>query len=90
MHRPLSITTDPIPQLMWRIAVPASVGMLFSTLYNFTDTYFAGFMGTDALAALSYTFPLYFLLIAVASGLSQGTTALLANTLGTGDEIHAV
>jgi putative MATE family efflux protein len=90
MHRPLSITTDPIPQLIWRIAVPASVGMFFNTLFNFTDTYFAGFLGTEALAALSYTFPLFFLLIAVASGLSQGTAALLANTLGAGEGEGAI
>jgi putative MATE family efflux protein len=82
MRRPLSITTDPIPQLIWQISIPASIGMFFNTLLNFTDTYCAGFIGTDALAALSFTFPLFFLLIAVASGLSQGTTALIANALG--------
>jgi putative MATE family efflux protein len=90
MNRPLSITTDPIPQLTWRIAIPASVGMFFNTLFNFTDTYFAGFLGTDALAALAFTFPLFFLLIAMASGLSQGTTALLANALGEGERNGAV
>ena len=42
--RPLSLTTDPIPQLTWRIAVPASVGMFFNTMYNFVDTYCAGLL----------------------------------------------
>ena len=83
--RTLSLTTDPIPQLTWRIAVPASVGMFFNTMYNFVDTYCAGLLDTNALAALSLSFPLFFLLIAVGGGLSQGATALMANALGAGD-----
>jgi len=84
-HRPLALTTDPIAQLTWRIALPASVGMFFNTLYNFVDTWCAGLLSTDALAALSLSFPLFFLLVAVGSGLAQGTTALLANALGAGE-----
>lgn len=83
--RPLSLTTDPIAHLTWRIALPASVGMLFNTLFNFVDTWCAGLLSTDALAALSLSFPLFFLLVAVGSGLAQGATALLANALGAGD-----
>lgn len=82
MSRPLSLTTDPIPQLTWRIAMPASVGMFFNTMFNFVDTYCAGLLGTDALAALSVSFPLFFMMIAVGSGLSQGATAMIANALG--------
>jgi putative MATE family efflux protein len=82
---PLSLTTDPIRQLTWRIALPTSVGMFFQTMFNFVDTYFAGRLHTDALAALSLSFPVFFLLIAVGSGLAQGGTALIANSLGSGD-----
>ncbi len=89
MKLPLSITTDPIPQLTWRIALPASVGMFFNTLFNFVDTYCAGLLGTDALAALSVSFPLFFLMIAIGSGLSQGATAMISHALGAGDPIAA-
>lgn len=85
MIRPISITTDPIPQLTWRIALPASVGMFFNTLFNFVDTYCAGLLGTEALAALSVSFPLFFLMIAIGSGLSQGATAMVSHALGAGD-----
>jgi putative MATE family efflux protein len=80
--RPFSITSDPIAKLTWTIAIPASVGMLFNTAFNFIDTLCAGWLGTDSLAALSVSFALYFMLIAVGSGLSQGATALIANVLG--------
>ncbi len=89
MKHPLSITTDPIPQLTWRIALPASVGMFFNTLFNFVDTYCAGLLGTDALAALSVSFPLFFLMIAIGSGLSQGATAMISHALGAGDTAAA-
>jgi putative MATE family efflux protein len=88
-ERTLSLTSDPIPQLTWRIAIPASVGMFFNTMYNFVDTYFAGLISTDALAALSLSFPVFFLLFAAGSGLSQGSTALMANALGSGDRDDA-
>lgn len=87
--RPLSLTTDPILELTWRIAIPSSVGMFFNTLFNFVDTFCAGWLGTDALAALSLSFPLFFVVISVGSGLSQGATALMANALGGGDESGA-
>jgi putative MATE family efflux protein len=85
MKNALQLTTDPIPQLTWRIAIPASTGMFFNTLFNFVDTYCAGLLSTDALAALSLSFPLFFLLIAAGSGLSQGATALMANAIGAGE-----
>lgn len=37
MKQPLSLTTDPIPQLIWRIALPMSVGMFFNTMFNVVD-----------------------------------------------------
>ena len=89
MSRALSLTTDPIPQLTWRIAIPASVGMFFNTMYNFVDTYCAGLLSTDALAALSLSFPVFFVVIASGSGLSQGATALIANALGAGQREDA-
>lgn len=89
MKRPPSLTTDPIPQLTWRIALPTSVGMFFNTMFNFVDTYCAGLLGTDALAALSVSFPLFFLMIAVGSGLSQGATAMIAQALGASDRAAA-
>jgi putative MATE family efflux protein len=78
----MQLTSDPIPKLVRSIAIPASVGMVFQTLYNFVDTYFAGRESTDALAALTFSFPIFFLVIAFGNGLGQGTTALMGNALG--------
>lgn len=89
MNRPPSFTDDPIPRLLWRIGIPTSIGMFFNTMFSFVDTYCAGLLNTNALAALSLSFPVYFTLIAMGSGLAQGTTALLANALGAANRADA-
>ncbi|HEY2343347.1 MAG TPA: MATE family efflux transporter, partial [Chthoniobacteraceae bacterium] len=88
-HDGISLTRDPIPLLTRQIAIPASVGYFFNTMFNLVDTYSAGLLSTDALAALALSFPVFFVLLAVGSGLSQGTTALIANALGEGEQDSA-
>ncbi len=79
------LTTGPVRPLLRRIAIPAAVGMFCNTLYNLTDTYFAGRLSTDALAGLSISFPVFFSIIALGAGLGAGTTALIAHAIGRGD-----
>jgi putative MATE family efflux protein len=76
------LVTQPIPGLVREIAVPASVGYFFSTMYNVVDTWYGGLISTDALAAMSLTFSVFFLIIATGSGLSTGATALIGAALG--------
>lgn len=72
-----------------KIAVPASVGFFFNTMYNVVDTYFAGAISTDATAAISLSFPVFFLVIAMSFGIGTGVTALVSNALGAGDNEKA-
>ena len=76
---------DSIIKLFFQIAVPSSVGTVFMTLYNVVDTFFAGKISAEALAALAQTFPVYFIIIAIGVGLSIGSTSLIANALGEKD-----
>lgn len=64
------------------IAIPSSIGMLFNTLFNVVDTFYAGKISTDALAGMTISFPIFFIMIALSSGLGSGTTALSAIALG--------
>ncbi len=79
---PLRPTLDPIPRLIRQIAVPAGTGMVFQTLFNVVDTWFAGLISTDALAALAVSFPVFFLVIALMIGVGIGASALIANAIG--------
>lgn len=74
----------PIPGLIRKLALPATIGFFFHTMYNVVDTFYAGMISTQALAALSLSFPIFFLIIAMGSGVSTGTTALCSNALGAG------
>lgn len=77
-----NLTEGSIKPLVRKIAIPAVVGFFFNTMYNVVDTYFGGKVSTEALAALSLSFPVFFLIIALSSGAATGVTALIANALG--------
>ncbi|MBI5589273.1 MAG: MATE family efflux transporter [Deltaproteobacteria bacterium] len=75
--------------LIRAIAVPASIGFFFNTMFNVVDTYYGGQLSTDALAALSLSFPVFFMIIALGSGIATGTTALISNAIGEGNREKA-
>ncbi len=77
-----NLLKDPIPKLLLAITIPASLGFFFSTIYNVIDTWVAGKISGEALSALSLTFPVFFIIIAVSSGIGIGVTALIAHELG--------
>lgn len=84
-----NLTEGNIGQLMKSVALPASIGFFFNTMYNVVDTYYGGLISTEALAALSLSFPVFFLIIAFGSGIGSGTTAIIGHALGEGDKEKA-
>ena len=83
------LTTKPIAGLIRQIALPVGIGIFFYTMFNVVDTYYGGLISNEALAALSLSFPIYFMIIAVAYGLSIGNTALIGNALGANNRAQA-
>ena len=81
-NQAIDLTTDSIPKLLRQLFIPASIGMFFSVLYSVVDTYFGGQISPQALASLSITFPIFFLIIAVSIGFSAGASALIATQIG--------
>ena len=53
MHTDL--TTGSIHTHLISLSIPAMTGYFFHTMFNVTDTFFAGLISTQALAALSLT-----------------------------------
>ena len=76
------LTTAPIKGLIRHMALPVVIGFFFNTMFNVVDTYFAGQISPTALAALSLSFPIFFLIIIFDAGMSTGITSLIANALG--------
>lgn len=88
--RRLDITAGPILPTLTAMAVPAAVGFLFNTLFNVVDTFWGGRISTDALAALSLSFPVFLVILATGTGIASGASALIANALGAGNTERAV
>ncbi|MBO6482481.1 MAG: MATE family efflux transporter, partial [Pelagibacteraceae bacterium] len=89
MEEKLNLTSNPIGRLLKQIAIPASIGSLFQTLFNLVDTFFAGKISSEALAALAKSFPLYFLIISAGIGIVAGCNSLIANCLGARNKMAA-
>ena len=85
----MELGNDQIPKLIRQIAIPASVGMFFNTMYNVVDTFWAGQLSPEALAALSLSLIPFIGLLAVGIGLGQGANALISNALGADDDDQA-
>jgi putative MATE family efflux protein len=83
------LLNQPIPRLIRKLAVPTSVGYFFNTMFNVVDTFYGGMVSTEALAALSLSFPIFFIIISVGAGISSGATALIGHALGSGDRDQA-
>jgi putative MATE family efflux protein len=84
MLKTLEFTSDKIPVLIRKLAVPASVGFVFNTLFNVVDTYWGGKISTSALAAMGLTFPVFFIILSMGIGMGTGATALISQSLGGG------
>jgi putative MATE family efflux protein len=80
-----NLTEGKISKQIQMIAIPASIGFFFNTMFNVVDTYFGGKLGDNALAGLSAAFPAFFIILAISTGISSATTALVANYMGKKD-----
>lgn len=79
-----TILTGNVLSTLMNISYPIIIAMTCQTAFNFIDTYFVSRLGSDAIAAMSLTFPFFIFLIALAIGLSIGTSSLVARTIGAG------
>ena len=87
MH--IDLTQGIIKQHIVKLAVPAVVGYFFHTMFNMTDTYFAGLLSTQALAALSLSASVFFMVLAIGIGMSEAATSLVGNALGEKNNVKA-
>ncbi|WP_394197372.1 MATE family efflux transporter [Litoreibacter albidus] len=84
--RDIDLTEGAIGSHFKALAVPAALGMLFSTLYNVVDVYFAGQISTQAQAGLAIGFQAFFVMMSVGFGLGAAMSALVANARGQKDD----
>lgn len=81
--------SGPIPETLKKMTIPMVLGMIMLMTFGLVDTFFVSMLGTDPLAAISFTFPVTFTVISLNIGLGIGTSATIARYLGAGDKVHA-
>ncbi|MFD2166584.1 MATE family efflux transporter [Thalassotalea euphylliae] len=82
----IDLLRDPVAKTLKDMTIPMIYGMILLMTFNLVDTFFVGLLGTQPLAAVSFTFPITFTVISLAIGLGIGTSAVIAKYLGANDK----
>ncbi|RQW61315.1 MATE family efflux transporter [Vibrio viridaestus] len=85
MHDKHGLLTDPISDVLRRMTIPMTLGMIAILMFNLVDTFFISLLGTEALAAVSYTFPITFGINCITMGIGVGLSIHIGKLLGQGD-----
>lgn len=86
---PPDLLNNDIAITLRKMTLPMIVGMVVLMTFGLVDTFFIGMLGTQQLAAISFTFPVTFTVISLNIGLGIGTSAIIAKLLGAGQQDQA-
>ena len=78
------LTEGSIPRNVLSLMLPMMLGMVAILTNNLAGAFFLARISTEHLAAISFTFPVSFMIGAVALGLGTGTSAVASRLFGAG------
>lgn len=87
MKKNINLTEGSIFKSLILLSVPIVLANILQTAYQLTDTFWVGRLGTQAVAAVSISFPMIFLIISLGGGLAMAGTILVAQYKGKNDQI---
>lgn len=79
------LTSGKVEPLLLKLTIPMIFGMVGMVIFNLVDTYFVGKLGTNQLAALTFTFPVVLIINSLALGLGIGSSSVISKAVGEGD-----
>ena len=82
----LDLLNGPVGKNLFYLSLPVIVINLLQTMYNLADTFWLGQYSGDALAAITFAFPLVFFLISLGMGLAVAGSVLVAQFEGSGNK----
>jgi len=85
MTKEARLIDPPVGGTLFRMTVPMIFGILAMVAFHLTDTFFVAQLGTNALAAMSFTFPVVFVIHSISMGLGVGVSAVVSRVIGSGD-----
>ena len=74
--------TMPVGRLILNMSWPAILSMMILALYNIVDSFFVARLGEEALAAITYIFPVQMVQMSCAIGTGVGINSLISRRLG--------
>lgn len=83
--RNINLTEGSILKALCALSVPIVFSNLLQSAYQITDTFWVGRLSVEAVAAVSLSFPISFLLMAIGGGLPMAGAILVAQYKGKGD-----
>ena len=81
----VDLLREPTHKVLKKMALPISLGMLSTILFQVVDTYFVGTLGPEELTALGFASTLYFMLIGLYIGFSIGVSVIIGSFFGQDD-----
>ncbi|WP_413113789.1 MATE family efflux transporter [Thaumasiovibrio sp. DFM-14] len=83
-HDKHGLLSAPVNGVLRQMTVPMVLGLIAILLFNLVDTFFIAMLGTEALAAVSFTFPITFAVNCITMGVGVGLSSLIGQQLGQG------
>jgi len=80
------LTSGPVPSAIVSMMAPMIIGLFVIIGNGLVDAYFIGQLGYAQLAAVSYAFPVWFILGGIVMGLGVGTSSLASRAIGAGNK----
>ncbi len=77
-----SYTEGKVSSILIKSSIPMIFGVGAAVAFNFIDTLFIAKLGTLELAAITFTFPIVFLIIGVSMGMGMGASAVISRAYG--------
>jgi putative MATE family efflux protein len=87
--RPNDLTKGSVTGSLFRMTAPMMLGVSSTILVSMLEIGFIGRLGTEPVAALTFTFPLVMILNSVALGIGIGTSSVIARGIGSGQRDEA-
>lgn len=72
-----------------KLSIPMIVAMSVQTIYSLIDTYWVSGLGADALAAMGFVFPFFFISMALSNGIGIGGGSAISRMIGARDKAGA-
>ncbi|MBN2104615.1 MATE family efflux transporter [bacterium] len=80
------LTDGPIGSTLLHLTLPMIVSIVSMVAFNLIDTYYIGHLGTRELAAISFTFPVVFVISGLTMGMGIGASAVISRAIGEGNQ----